>query len=410
LPLSKEVLVFLSVRKRRRYLRFLAALFVFVFVLVVVAVSRSATVPAEHSLAHHRADDVRERAAEARQRESDLGAQIDGQSRAIDGIEGRVDALGSELTALEARLARSRTQLIRIEAAATRTTRQLSFARSQFRLAQQRLGDRLALIYTSGQPELVEILLGASTIDGFVDQLDARQRIVEQDGHLADQLRGLRARLSRQRTRLAALRSRQAAETGRLTDAVGKQRAAYADVIAQRDRLVTLRADRQRTLASVSVDRQQWEAQVDALAGSSSQVAAAASSPAGAAPVPQSQSGGFMWPVRGSVVSPYGQRWGRLHAGIDIAAPAGTAIVASASGRVMYAGTMSGYGLIVVIQHSGNIASAYAHNSRINVSVGQTVGQGQTIAAVGCTGTCYGDHVHFEIRVGGSPVDPMGYL
>ncbi len=130
------------------------------------------------------------------------------------------------------------------------------------------------------------------------------------------------------------------------------------------------------------------------------------STPSSAAP----SSAGFVRPVGGTVVSPYGQRWGRLHAGIDIAAPAGTPIVASASGQVVYAGSMSGYGLLVVIQHAGGIATAYAHNSSVSVSVGQSVSQGQAIAAVGCTGHCFGDHVHFEVRVGGSPVDPMGYL
>jgi murein DD-endopeptidase MepM/ murein hydrolase activator NlpD len=77
---------------------------------------------------------------------------------------------------------------------------------------------------------------------------------------------------------------------------------------------------------------------------------------------------------------------------------------------VTYVGSMSGYGLIVVVQHANGIATAYAHNSSISVSVGEQVSQGQTIAAVGCTGHCFGDHVHFEVRVGGSPVDPMAYL
>lgn len=71
---------------------------------------------------------------------------------------------------------------------------------------------------------------------------------------------------------------------------------------------------------------------------------------------------------------------------------------------------MSGYGNLVVIQHAGGIATAYAHNSSNAVSVGQPVVQGQTIASVGCTGRCYGDHVHFEVRVNGTPVDPLGYL
>ena len=71
---------------------------------------------------------------------------------------------------------------------------------------------------------------------------------------------------------------------------------------------------------------------------------------------------------------------------------------------------MSGYGLMVVIQHAGGIATAYAHNSSIAVAVGQAVAQGQAIAAVGCTGSCCGDHLQFEVRVNGSPVDPMAYL
>ena len=169
------------------------------------------------------------------------------------------------------------------------------------------------------------------------------------------------------------------------------------------------------------MQRQRWEAQADALETESARVASVIAT-ASLAPQPRSDeqvptpseptpsSSGFVWPVRGAVVSPYGQRWGRLHAGIDIAAPAGTPIAASASGQVVYAGSMSGYGLLVVIQHPGGAATAYAHNSSNSVSAGQPVSQGQTIATVGCTGHCFGDHVHFEVRVGGSPVDPMGYL
>jgi murein DD-endopeptidase MepM/ murein hydrolase activator NlpD len=103
-------------------------------------------------------------------------------------------------------------------------------------------------------------------------------------------------------------------------------------------------------------------------------------------------------------------RWGRLHAGIDIAVPAGTPIRAAASGRVALAGWNGGYGNYTCIQHSGAIATCYAHQSSIGVSVGQSVTQGQVIGAVGCTGHCFGDHLHFEVRVNGTPVDPLGYL
>jgi murein DD-endopeptidase MepM/ murein hydrolase activator NlpD len=94
---------------------------------------------------------------------------------------------------------------------------------------------------------------------------------------------------------------------------------------------------------------------------------------------------------------------------VDIAAPSGTTVRAAASGSVIYAGGMGGYGNIVVIDHGGGMATAYAHLSAIWVG-GGSVSQGQGIGAVGCTGSCTGPHLHFEVRINGSPVDPLGYL
>jgi murein DD-endopeptidase MepM/ murein hydrolase activator NlpD len=112
--------------------------------------------------------------------------------------------------------------------------------------------------------------------------------------------------------------------------------------------------------------------------------------------------------VSGVVTSGFGYRWGRLHAGIDIAAPAGTPVRAAASGTVIFAGWMGGYGNLVVIDHGGGLATAYAHLS--SIWAGGGVSQGQGIGAVGCTGSCTGNHLHFEVRVNGQPVDPFGYL
>jgi murein DD-endopeptidase MepM/ murein hydrolase activator NlpD len=110
------------------------------------------------------------------------------------------------------------------------------------------------------------------------------------------------------------------------------------------------------------------------------------------------------------VTSPYGERWGRMHEGIDIGVGYGTPIAAAASGTVVYAGWESGYGNFVVIDHGNGLATAYGHQSRIAVSNGEAVTQGQVIGYVGCTGHCFGPHLHFEVRVNGAPVDPLGYL
>jgi murein DD-endopeptidase MepM/ murein hydrolase activator NlpD len=103
-------------------------------------------------------------------------------------------------------------------------------------------------------------------------------------------------------------------------------------------------------------------------------------------------------------------RWGRLHAGIDIAVPSGTPIRAADSGRVVLAAYTSGYGNYVCIQHNSSLSTCYAHLSSYATSSGAAASQGQVIGYVGCTGHCFGDHLHFETRVNGSPVDPMGYL
>jgi murein DD-endopeptidase MepM/ murein hydrolase activator NlpD len=119
---------------------------------------------------------------------------------------------------------------------------------------------------------------------------------------------------------------------------------------------------------------------------------------------------GFIWPVNGPVTSPFGWRWGRMHEGIDIGVGYGTPIHAAASGRVVYAGWMSGYGNLVAIDHGRGISTAYGHQSRLAVSVGQVVSQGQTIGYVGCTGHCFGPHLHFEVRINGSVTNPLNYL
>ncbi len=124
-------------------------------------------------------------------------------------------------------------------------------------------------------------------------------------------------------------------------------------------------------------------------------------------------SSGLTWPVNGPVVSPFGYRClhglCRMHEGIDIGVGSGTPIHAVAPGTVIYAGWLGGYGNVTVIDHGGGLSTAYAHQSSFAVG-GGAVSQGQVIGYVGCTGRCFGPHLHFEVRVNGQPVDPMGYL
>ena len=126
---------------------------------------------------------------------------------------------------------------------------------------------------------------------------------------------------------------------------------------------------------------------------------------------PKSEKGYFIWPVKGTLTSKFGFRSKSNHDGIDIGAPKETMIVASASGKVIFSGWgPKGYGKIVIIKHSKNYVTVYAHNSKNYAKEGQYVKKSEKIALVGSTGRASGPHLHFELRVNRIPVDPLPYL
>jgi murein DD-endopeptidase MepM/ murein hydrolase activator NlpD len=119
----------------------------------------------------------------------------------------------------------------------------------------------------------------------------------------------------------------------------------------------------------------------------------------------------LIWPVKGTITSGFGNEGHRMHDGIDIAAPRGTPVRAAAAGEVVYSDNrLAGYGRLIIIRHAGDLFTAYAHNERNLVSRGDKVKQGEIIARVGETGRASGPHLHFEVRRGPTPVDPLAYL
>ncbi len=115
-------------------------------------------------------------------------------------------------------------------------------------------------------------------------------------------------------------------------------------------------------------------------------------------------------PVQSRISSEFGQRWGRMHYGIDFAAPAGASIVAAAGGTVVFSGWRSGYGRLIILDHGDGLQTYYAHNSERLVGVGERVNQGQAIARVGSSGSTTGPNLHFEVRINGEAADPLRFL
>jgi len=118
----------------------------------------------------------------------------------------------------------------------------------------------------------------------------------------------------------------------------------------------------------------------------------------------------FITPSRGIVTSGFGERWGKLHCGLDIGALSGSPILAALDGVVSYSGWEQGYGNTITINHPNNIVTLYGHCSKLDVVIGQYVKKGDIIGAVGSTGNSTGPHLHFEVRVNGVAVNPTGYL
>ncbi len=119
---------------------------------------------------------------------------------------------------------------------------------------------------------------------------------------------------------------------------------------------------------------------------------------------------GYVWPLRGEILSAFGPRGGARHDGVDIQGVHGAAVVAARAGRVVHAGWYYAYGLTVIVDHGGGIQTLYGHLSALLVRAGEAVRAGQPVGRVGCTGRCSGSHLHFEVRVGGRAVDPLPYL
>jgi murein DD-endopeptidase MepM/ murein hydrolase activator NlpD len=182
-------------------------------------------------------------------------------------------------------------------------------------------------------------------------------------------------------------------------------------LVGARDQLASARADKRGALADVRSSRVALEGDLAALEKEQARVQAALQGAGQTFDGPiKHGSGALIWPVNGPVVSPFGMRWGRLHAGIDIAVPSGTAIHAAGAGRVVLMGWVGGYGNYTCVQHTASMSTCYGHQSSFATSNGASVSQGQVIGYSDCTGHCFGPHLHFEVRINGAPVDPMGYL
>jgi murein DD-endopeptidase MepM/ murein hydrolase activator NlpD len=342
-----------------------------------------------------------------------LTTEITAVTRRIRAVEADVAAEESRLEAIESELAAQQARLDRLNARFEEQSRRLVGLRRQHSTAIDRLEQRIRQIYIEDTPDALSFVLEASSYADLLDHVEYVNDIGRQDERIASQVAAAKKAMAAARAETARARARVAETTRAIAAEVERQRAARDRLLASRSSLAEARSERRDTLASIRTDRAEFVAEVEALERESAILAAKLRSSQGVSGV-SSGSGvsasGFLWPVHGPVTSGFGWRWGRMHEGIDIAVPSGTPVVAVVSGTVVHAGWLGGYGNLVVVDHGNGLSTAYAHNSSIAAGVGASVGQGQVIAYSGNTGNSTGPHVHFEVRVNGSAVDPLGYL
>ena len=357
---------------------------------------------------------LREKAVEQQRQAGVLTSQLSDVAQQVRDLQAGVDAQQARLAVLEGTLATARTRLASLERTIAAQTARLSRLRGQYDIALGRLERRVRDLYMTDGPDALSFVLGTASFADLLDNLELLGRIGRQDEEIAARVKHARDGVADARRRTQVARSEAVRVEAAAESATDEQRGLVSRLVASRDALASAQREKRSTLASIQSDRsdvlaeiEDLEAQSEALAA---RIRAAQQQSSGSSAPVVTGTGQLSWPVSGPVTSPFGVRWGRMHEGIDIAVGTGTPVHAAAGGTVLYAGWMEGYGNLVVIDHGNGLSTAYGHNSSLASSVGQSVSVGQVIAYSGSTGHSTGPHVHFEVRVNGSPVDPLGYL
>ena len=345
--------------------------------------------------------------AAAEAKEAELSSQIGSIEGRIRTLEQQVGGVSARLTTLERDLALQQEKLDRIQSLFRLQTDQLNFLKLEYAVSLERLNRRLIDLYESDDPTTLDVLLSTQSLSDFLDQVAYVRELSSQDARITTQVNSAKVRMHASREKTRGTRDKVATVTRTIAVRTAQVRSEKERLLVSERGLSNSRAQKAKSLVSVREQKQEFLSEAAALAASNAQVAATIQSSASYSSTPSSH--GLIWPCAGPITSGYGMRWGRLHAGIDIGAGYGTPIHAAASGNVIFAGWMGGYGNFVIIDHGGGMATAYAHQSSIAVG-GGSVSQGQVIGYVGSTGPSTGPHLHFEVRINGSPVDPLGYL
>jgi murein DD-endopeptidase MepM/ murein hydrolase activator NlpD len=368
---------------------------------------------------------------DARDRIAAVTRELDAAERSADDADAELADADERLAEVEAVVNDVAAALERQRGAVAEAEARLADVEDEAAAVRARLEERAASMFKQGAVRDFDVLLSSEGAEEALARTTYLRALTLGDASTSEMLAASEVAVEAERERLAVEEQRldeMLAEQEELLAEVEELRnrraLAAADARARVDQLAREQDDLESESARIEqlIQQRQEEARQQAREAERQRAAAAATPAPAPAPAPSSGGGGggsaqvsapsssgFAWPMCAPVTSEYGPRWGRMHQGIDQGAPTGTPIGASKAGTVIFAGWQGGYGNLVLIDHGG-VVTAYAHQSSMSVSSGQSVSQGQTIGYVGSTGNSTGPHLHFETRVNGSAVNPRQYL
>ena len=340
----------------------------------------------------------------------------------IGSVSEQLRQIEEQLRQATAELGTIKEQRVAVENDITLNERQLAEAQKRLEGRESVFYKRVRDIYINGRLSYLDVVIGSKDFSDFANRLEVLKRIIDSDITLINEIKKERAEIEAHKQKLEADRAKlvELEKAALAKQAEIEQKKAERNVVlqkAQNDRATAMQAIEELNASSAQVSAMLKERQAARAAAAAAAAAAAQSSGGqGASDNWVQGTGQLGWPVSGEITSPYGYRvhpiWGTTiyHSGIDIGVDDGTPVHAADGGVVVWSGWMGGYGYAVVIDHGNGLSTLYGHNSELAVDEGQSVAKGQVISYAGSTGNSTGPHVHFEVRVNGDPVDPMGYL
>lgn len=351
------------------------------------------------------ADDLEDQLADLQWQAEEQQAKTNEASAKVENVSERLRQIQEELRVATAEYKEVKGQLDSVEDKISDNTELLEKTEADLKVKNKKLQQRVRDIYINGQISYVDVLFGAKDFADLMTRMDVLKRIIKHDYDLIMKVKEEKATVENTRAQL----EKDKAEAEMLV----------TDAQAKKAKVEDKESEQQVLLDQAIYDRDTSERMYEEIMAASQEVAnmirRSQMSSAGYSGAPAG-AGGMIWPISGPITSEFGWRThpifgtARFHSGLDIGGDYGMPIYAAASGTVIYAGWISGYGNAVIIDHGGGVTTLYGHNDSLNVSEGENVAQGQVIAMCGSTGNSTGPHCHFEVRENGEPVSPYGYL